>query len=267
MNARLISTVALTGLLGFSDPPPGLSGWGSGSAAVAAPERIQIGYTGWQASDESHILGYFIRGVQVSAYNAKTHVFRSYDAASDTWGPAERAPWVKVIGKPKAEPCADGCDCDGCEDGCKCANRACSKGCPCVTAKEKRKTGDLRKRRAALVEKYVATQEQFVRRVVPEKEWRAAMDDYFQQIAKIDAELNEFEGQPLAPKAVAEPDLLKNPGVVPAKIKTAGEEYRLNGNPISPATAKRILQAEAGADGKLPDDAKLIRLTVIGSKD
>lgn len=52
----------------------------------------------WTADDaDPNYFGFFVNGIQVAGYNAKTGVYRTYNAATDTWSPPLRAPWQPMV--------------------------------------------------------------------------------------------------------------------------------------------------------------------------
>lgn len=116
MNRRLLVVLVCLWVLCIAAQRAG-GGWcATQPAAVAA-------FNGWEpCEDAPHIMGYYVNGVQVGAWNAKTHIWRTYDRASDKWGPPSRAPW-KVETK-----CVEGCECECCQDDCKCKD---GKPCGC----------------------------------------------------------------------------------------------------------------------------------------
>lgn len=273
MNARLYFLLATILALATVSLSPIKAAWGTGCAPVGASASYEWrkvpGYPDQRAL--------FRGGVQVAGYNRATGDYRTYDAASRTWGEPECAPWLtdgadckggKCKPKKKSEPCSDGCDCDKCAEGCDCnaLGRACKSGdCNCVaTAKSKKPAqnpncdclGECNPCRCKS------------RDDCTEKEKR-----------KPRAKLAEADRCPCgccycgkdcpcaATAAKGDCDLLKNPGVSTEKLgkPSAGETYQLNGKPISPKAAKRLLQPQAEAGPTLPNDAGLLRLTVIGS--
>lgn len=124
MRSRIFAVLAALSLLA-SWAMPVNGGWCAGQpAAVAA-------FNGWHPCDDApHIQGYFVNGVQVGAWNGKTHIWRTYDEATDRWGPPERAPWNK------AKPCVESCPCDCCGDDCHCVDgKPCGcDSCTCIIA-------------------------------------------------------------------------------------------------------------------------------------
>jgi hypothetical protein len=67
-----------------------LGGWGAGCEPVGSAAVVEE----WLRLPSEPRYSYLFRnGVQVAAYDHERRIFRTYDAATDTWGPPSPPPW------------------------------------------------------------------------------------------------------------------------------------------------------------------------------
>lgn len=213
--------------------------WGPSGCAVA---QAVPAFTGWQArADEPHIHGYFVNGIQVAGYNSRTRVFRSYDAARNIWGKPERAPWAKT----DPAPCKSNCQCEECEDGCECPKgRACGAGnCGCLV--------NARAKAACACNCGCGTDCPCAETGPCEEGCSCQATTRNVGAAKNPGRLRDCQW--------AEADGTMNYGLDRSKLKGGGERASINGRPV---TKQQLFEALA-EKGSIPDDANLLRLTVV----
>ncbi len=223
------------------------AGWGVGGCAVAQTYAPNYGtiHTGWDhRSDEPHVHGYFVNGVQIAGYNSETQVYRTYDAARNVWGKPQRAPWAK------AEPCPESCPCESCGDGCECGRgKACGDtGCTCIATKSTK-----------------AGCPCGCGCVTCECAAKGPCDASCScQVGRTSVVEARKEGQPDC--VWAEEDGTLNYGIDRSKLRK-DEQATINGRKATKLELIQALQApEKG--GSIPNDAGLLRLTVVAdSKD
>lgn len=221
--------------------------WGPGGCTVvqaAAP------FSGWtNRSDEPHVHGYFVNGVQVAGYNSQTRVFRRYDAARNLWSKPERPPWQEP------EPCKSNCQCEQCEDGCECPKgQACGAGnCGCLVSAKKTAKADAK---CACACGCGADCPCAVSGPCsPDCSCpRGANPSAVRQLAKASR---------ACPWSVEEAGgVTRNFGVDLSRLG-GGERASINGKPV---TKQELFEALGDPEnGTIPDDANLLRLTVVAA--
>ena len=236
-------------------PSPVKAGWGSGGcangscsapAAVAAYAPVYASEPdGWQhRNDEPHIWGLFVGGAQVAGYNAKTGAFHTYSQ-----GAFRAAPLPMMIGKrANANPCPDNCPCDKCDE-CECGKGTpCGDGrCPCLVSKV------AGAERAKVVFDIQLLDAQYVAGDISNSEY----------IKQLDPLWIKLTGKPHGPiRPLPEQvgaDTVPNFGVDRSKISVQ-ERSSINGRAV---TKQQVLDAIGDPQKGIPDDANLLRLTIV----
>lgn len=109
-------------------------GWGSGGCSTDATVVAQA-TDGWRVFNGIRYL--YRNGRQRAAFNPLTHIYRTYDPDTNTWGPEVAPPWepdaapTKVAQTPKVVKQVPDCICtpdhdcakDGCPVDCKCSKQ------------------------------------------------------------------------------------------------------------------------------------------------
>lgn len=72
-------------------------------AYAASPSRARVAGEWVPHETDSSYFGYYVNGVQVAGYDQDTDLYRTYDRATDTWGPEQAPPWGKRT-KPLRQP-------------------------------------------------------------------------------------------------------------------------------------------------------------------
>lgn len=249
MNGRFL--FVLSACLAVSLASPAEAGWGPGGCTVVQAAPVASDALRWEYHPE-HGQSWLFRGQhQIAAWDHEAKVYRA--RIGNGWSEPQPAPWAEP------SPCADGCGCERCEDGCKCGRgNPCGDGCPCITAKLKAKlkaakekaAAEKAAKRASIATAIQFLDAQFVAGDIGEEEY----------IRKLDPLWVEMTGQPHGPlKPVGQigEDGIPNYGIDLEKMN-GGERATINGRAVS---KKQLLEA-IGAPA-IPDDANLLRLTIV----